>query len=156
MWLLPGNSFLAKGCRESPVNRKRLFAATAVAALLLGGAGALADPPGDRGHGQDKAREDGGQDRGNRDGYGDARGNNPKDQGRHDNGRHRGWEKQAYRRGERLPERYSSSEYYVTDYQRYHLREPERGYRWVRDDDDGQFILVAVATGIITDIILGH
>jgi Ni/Co efflux regulator RcnB len=137
------------------MNRKRLFAATAAVALLLVSVGALADPPGDRGHGHDKAWADGGQDRGDYDGYGDARGNNPKDQGRHDNGRHRGWEKQGYRRGERLPARYSSTEYYVTDYQRYDLREPERGYRWVRDDD-GQFVLVAVATGIITDIILGH
>lgn len=138
------------------MNRKRLFVATtAIALLLLTSAGALADPPTDRGHGHDKGA-DGGQDRGDRDGYGDTRGNNPKDEGRHDNGRHRGWEKQAYRRGERLPERYSSREYYVTDYQRYHLREPERGYRWVRDDDTGQFILVAIATGIITDIILGH
>jgi Ni/Co efflux regulator RcnB len=138
------------------MNRKLLLVVTTAVTLLLVSVAAMADPPSDRGHGHDKAWADGGQDRGDRDGHGDARGNNPKDQGRHDNGRHRGWEKQAYRRGERLPERYSSSEYYVTDYQRYHLREPERGYRWVRDDDDGQFILVAVATGIITDIILGH
>lgn len=34
------------------------------------------------------------------------------------------------------------------------LREPPRGYHWVRDDDDGQFLLVAVATGIIADIVL--
>ena len=137
------------------MNRKRLFAVTTAVALLLVSAGALADRPSDPGHGHDKVRADSGQDRDDRDDYGDARGNNPKDEGRHDNGRHRGWEKQAYRRGERLPERYSSREYYVTDYQRYHLREPERGYHWVRDED-GQFILVAVATGIITDIILGH
>lgn len=137
---------------------KRPFLVIATATLLLASAGAFADPPGGRGHGHghDRGWVDNGPDRGDRDGYDEVRGNNPKDQGRHDNGRHRGWEKHAFRRGERLPERYySSREYYVTDYRRYHLREPERGYRWVRDDD-GQLILIAVATGIIADIVLGH
>jgi len=75
---------------------------------------------------------------------------------RHANGRHRGWEKHAYRRGERLPDRYYTHTYYVTDYERYHLRRPERGYRYVRDDE-GQIFLTAVATGLIVDIVVnGH
>ncbi|MEV8520269.1 RcnB family protein [Dyella marensis] len=87
---------------------------------------------------------------------GNDRGHNPKDEGRHDNGRHRGWEKHAYRRGERLPDRYYTHTYYVTDYERYHLRRPERGYRYVRDDE-GQIFLTAVATGLIVDIVVnGH
>lgn len=47
--------------------------------------------------------------------------------------------------------------YYVpyADYGRYHLRNPDRGYRWVRDDR-GNFLLVAAATGIITSILMGH
>ena len=43
--------------------------------------------------------------------------------------------------------------YYVTDYEHYHLRRPERGYRYVRDDD-GQIFLTAVATGLIVDIVV--
>ena len=83
----------------------------------------------------------------------DGPGNNPKAHGRHDNGQHHGWEKQAYRRGERLPDRYYAREYYVTDYERYHLRRPEPGYRYIRGDD-GQIFLTAAATGLIVDILL--
>ena len=82
-------------------------------------------------------------------------GHNPKDEGRHDNGKHRGWEKQAYRRGDRLPDRYYERTYYVTDYERYHLRQPEPGYRYIRGDD-GEIFLTAVATGLIVDIVLNH
>ena len=140
------------------MNRKLPFLAIATAALLLGSAGAFAGSAGDQqqGHGHDKGSTDNGQDSGDHDGYDEGHGNNPKDQGKHDNGHHGGWDKHAYRRGERLPEHYySSREYYVTDYQRYNLREPERGYQWVRDDN-GQLILIALATGLITDIVLGH
>lgn len=85
----------------------------------------------------------------------DGPGNNPKAQGRHDNGKHHGWEKQAYRRGERLPDRFYTRDYYVTDYERYHLRRPEPGYRYIRSDD-GQIFLTAVATGLIVDIMLNQ
>lgn len=45
--------------------------------------------------------------------------------------------------------------YVVHDYYDYGLRPPPRGYYW-RRSDAGDFLLVAVATGIITDLILGH
>ncbi|GAB3097417.1 RcnB family protein [Lysobacter terrae] len=60
-----------------------------------------------------------------------------------------------YRRGERIEVVYMEPRYYVDDYEYYHLRQPPRGHRWVRDED-GRFILVAVATGIIADILLHH
>jgi Ni/Co efflux regulator RcnB len=41
------------------------------------------------------------------------------------------------------------------DYPRYHLAPPPRGHRWVRMDD-GRMILIAVATGIIADVLLHH
>lgn len=139
------------------MGRMHLLIFAATSALALGSMGALADPPGDQGHGRghDKSWTDNGPDQSDRYGDDQGRGNNPKDQGRHDNGKHRGWEKQSYRRGERLPDRYRAEDYYVTDYHRYHLRAPERGYRWVRDDD-GQLILIAIATGVIADIVLGN
>jgi Ni/Co efflux regulator RcnB len=55
-------------------------------------------------------------------------------------------------RGDRLPA-YYGSRYYVRDYRYYHLRPPPRGYRWVRDDR-GDFLLAAIATGIIADVII--
>lgn len=72
----------------------------------------------------------------------------------HDHGRHVGWDRH-YRRGEYLPERYRVREYYVDDYASYHLYAPPRGYVWVRGDD-GQFVLVALATGLIVQELLGH
>ena len=36
-----------------------------------------------------------------------------------------------------------------------HLTAPPPGHRWVRYPD-GRYLLVAVATGIIADILLGH
>jgi Ni/Co efflux regulator RcnB len=73
----------------------------------------------------------------------------------HDNDKHNGWEKQAYRRGDRLPDRYYSNRYYVTDYKRYDVPPPRPGYRWVRDDD-GRMVMIAISTGLIADIVLGH
>lgn len=131
---------------------KPLAVVSATIALLLAGQGAAIAAP-QNGHGHGKDRTDDGQDWNDRDDG--VRGNNPKDQGRHDNGKHKGWQKQAYRRGERLPDRYYSRTYYITDYERYHVRRPDPGYRWVRDDD-GQLVMIAIATGLIVDIALGN
>lgn len=49
--------------------------------------------------------------------------------------------------------RYYGPTYIVRDYPTYRLRPPPRGYHWVRADD-GQYLLVAIATGIILDIAL--
>ncbi len=43
--------------------------------------------------------------------------------------------------------------YVVNDYGYYGLRQPPRGYYW-RRDDRGEFLLVAIATGIIADLVL--
>lgn len=43
----------------------------------------------------------------------------------------------------------------VDRYPDYHLRRPPPGYHWVRDDR-GNFLMVAIATGIIADILLNH
>ncbi len=41
------------------------------------------------------------------------------------------------------------------DYRRYDLYAPRDGYRWVRDDA-GHYLLVALATGIISDVLYRH
>lgn len=48
--------------------------------------------------------------------------------------------------------RYAGPVYVVRDYRHYRLRPPPRGYRWVRADND--YLLVAIATGIILDVAL--
>lgn len=53
-----------------------------------------------------------------------------------------------WRRGHR----YQGPTYVVRDYGYYRLRQPPRGYHWVRANND--YLLVAVATGIILDIAL--
>ena len=40
----------------------------------------------------------------------------------------------------------------VPDYRRYDLYAPRNGYRWVRDDG-GHYLLVSIASGIISDIL---
>lgn len=71
--------------------------------------------------------------------------------GMHDRGRHEGW----YKRGGHVPQEYRSGRYVVNDWHSEHLRQPPRGYHWVRSDN-GDFLLVAVATGVITDLLLHH
>jgi Ni/Co efflux regulator RcnB len=70
--------------------------------------------------------------------------------GDHPPGKHRGWHK-----GEKIDVVYLQPRYYVEDYRVVHLAPPPPGHRWIRDPD-GRYILVAVATGIIADILLHH
>jgi Ni/Co efflux regulator RcnB len=42
----------------------------------------------------------------------------------------------------------------VRDYRRYRLAPPPRGYHWVKADND--YLLVGVATGLISSIIAGN
>ncbi len=129
---------------------KRFFS-LAIAAVLLGGSAlALASPQDGHGHGRGHGNGNGNGNSQQWDDDGPGRGHNPKNEGRHDNGRHLGW----YKRGERLPDRYYSRTYYITDYERYHLRRPEPGYRWVRADE-GQFYLTLISSGVVIDIATG-
>lgn len=45
--------------------------------------------------------------------------------------------------------------YVINDYGHYGLHHPPRGYHW-RRSDAGDFLMVAIATGIIADIVLGR
>ncbi|MGC1550505.1 MAG: RcnB family protein [Rhodanobacter sp.] len=73
--------------------------------------------------------------------------------GMYDQGRHEGW----YKKGGRIPQSYRSSRYVVgaQDWKRYRLKAPPRGYQYVRSDN-GDFLLTAIATGVITSIILAN
>lgn len=59
-----------------------------------------------------------------------------------------------YRRGEVLPWQYRQRPYYVNDWRAYPgLYAPPYGYQWVQDDT-GDFILVALATGLIANLLI--
>ena len=63
-------------------------------------------------------------------------------------------EYRAWHRGERLPPEYNSRYYVVDDWRGHHLQRPPSGYHWVQSGSD--YLLVAIATGIIASVILGQ
>ena len=77
---------------------------------------------------------------------------------RHDNGRHRGWGQDynggdhQWRRGERMGYNDWRGAQHV-DYRQHHLRRPPHGYEW-RQSSNGNYILAAVASGLIASIIM--
>jgi Ni/Co efflux regulator RcnB len=58
------------------------------------------------------------------------------------------------RRGGHLPSRYRSHQYVVDNWRDHHLRPPPRGYHWVQTG--GDYVLAAIATGVIADLIINH
>lgn len=61
---------------------------------------------------------------------------------------------QQWRRGDRLPH-YARQHYRAVDWRRERLRQPPRGYHYVRDDR-GELLLVGIATGVILSILLSN
>ncbi|PXA83868.1 hypothetical protein DMC25_17410 [Caulobacter sp. D4A] len=122
---------------------KRLII-TAVAASLLAGTAlsgtAMAQPRHDDRYEQQRAYEQGRKDQ--------AR------QERRDDRRDDRREARRWAKGQRLDARYRGDGYYVKDYRRHGLRQPPRGYRWQRVND--QYVLAAVATGLIASVIIAN
>ena len=110
---------------------KALILAIATSALVAGGAGPTyaQDQHGDQGRGQHQGGE-----------------------------QHRGWGRDQggghhWRQGERMGYNDWSGAQPV-DYRQHHLRTPPRGYEWRQSN--GQYILAAVATGLVASIILNN
>lgn len=57
-------------------------------------------------------------------------------------------------RGDRLDSDYRHHNYVVDDWRSHRLSPPPRGYHWVQTG--GDYVLVAVATGVIIQILLSH
>jgi Ni/Co efflux regulator RcnB len=87
------------------------------------------------------------------------------DRGNRNNGnynyRERGYDRHGYpgeyrtwQRGQYLPPEYRSRYYVVDDWRGHHLRRPPAGYYWVQSG--GDYLLVAIATGIIASVILNQ
>lgn len=148
-----------------------LAAATLIAPLAIPTV-AAADPPRhydrDRDHWRDRDND------GDRGGWRDRRDDRRRDRARWDRNEHNGYNYngrwyygpppagyygyepgyRAWRRGDRLPAYYRDS-YREVDWRYNHLRPPPRGYHWVRDDR-GEYLLVALTTGIILGAILNN
>ncbi|BCF94684.1 MULTISPECIES: RcnB family protein [Paraburkholderia] len=60
---------------------------------------------------------------------------------------HRDWH-----RGDRLPPDYRGPQYVVDDWRGHDLQPPPSGYQWVQVN--GDFVLAAIATGVISSILL--
>lgn len=61
---------------------------------------------------------------------------------------------QRFHRGDQLPAEYRGRQYVVDDWRGHHLRSPPRGYHWVQNGAD--YMLVAVATGLIAEVLLNQ
>jgi Ni/Co efflux regulator RcnB len=59
-----------------------------------------------------------------------------------------------FHRGGRLPNEYRNRQYVVDDWREHHLSAPPRGYHWVQTGAD--YVLVAIATGVIAQLLLGQ
>ena len=59
-----------------------------------------------------------------------------------------------FHRGARLPMAYRNRQYVVNDWRGHHLSPPPRGHQWVQTGAD--YVLVAIATGLIVQVLLNH
>ena len=59
-----------------------------------------------------------------------------------------------WRRGGHIPDQYRSRQYVVEDWRSHRLNAPPRGYQWVQVG--GDYVLVAIATGIIAQLLLNQ
>lgn len=138
----------------------RLIASTLMAGLIAASAvaPAFADPPRgrhDRGRGHDRDWND----RDYRDGYKDGRRDDRRYDRRYerrdDRWGGRGWydsrgEHRSWARGDYFRYRPSYSNYVVVnDYHRYRLPPPRYGQHYYRDNDTGEILLIAAATGLV-------
>ncbi len=60
----------------------------------------------------------------------------------------------SYYQGDRLPLQYRSRQYVVNDWRGHHLNAPPRGYHWVQSG--GDYLLVAITTGVILQLLLSN
>ena len=58
------------------------------------------------------------------------------------------------RTGHAIPRYYNNRQYVVNDWSGHRLYTPPRGHHWIQVD--GDYVLVAAATGIIAHILMGH
>ncbi|MGK3144373.1 RcnB family protein [Pantoea sp. C2G6] len=92
--------------------------------------------------------------------------NHPRDNHRHDEDKNRhdrerrsdrdhfAWQGHDFRRGHPIPQEYRGDRYRVANWHERGLPEPPRGEHWA--NIDGNYVLIAAATGVITSLVLGN
>ena len=149
------------------MNSKRVISAILAISLSTGGI-AFAQGNGDRNDSNDRGRNEqmrrGEMQRGNmqrgqaQDRGGNQRGQNDRYQGsmqRDGRNDERGaGPSHQFHKGERLPLENRNRQYVVDDWRSHRLSAPPRGYHWVQTG--GDYVLVAIATGIIMQLFLNH
>lgn len=151
---------LPKG-QGTSMNKQALLSAV-MAVLLATGGTALAQGKGDRGERGDRDDRGRGEqsqrgeqrDRRDHDGRQDNR-RDPPGRGNYERRDERGaGPGHNYYRGGRLPAEYRHRQYVVDDWRGHNLSAPPRGYHWVQTG--GDYVLIAIASGIIAQILLGN
>ena len=136
------------------LKRRLLLSSAAASALALCSVPVLADPRGHehgRGPGHGPGRGPAHPGRPPKHHAGPPR-HVPPGHAKHHRGRGAGPDRRFYR-GDRLPSHYRTR-HVVQDWRRYRLQQPPRGYQWVQLGAD--FVLIAVATGLIAQIVLSN
>ncbi|MGJ7557374.1 RcnB family protein [Variovorax sp. RB2P76] len=141
-------------------NSKSMAVAAAALAMCMAAGSAFAQDrrfdgrPGPGGDGRDGRFEQRGP-------HGDHRGGPPGYRGNQDFRDGRQFDRRGFpqphaewRRGGRVPPEYRGRNYVVQDWRSYRLQQPPRGYQWV--GVGGDFVLAAIATGVIANIIAGQ
>jgi len=125
--------------------KTKLIASTLLAISIAASGSAMAQ------HGNDR------NDRNDRNDHAQQR----DDDGRHDDARkfkrdnsRGGGPRHDLRRGQKLSQEYRDNRYVVNDWKARHLNAPPRGQHWVRTGND--YVLAAIATGVITQILLSN
>jgi Ni/Co efflux regulator RcnB len=128
----------------------------AIAAASLG-MGSLSFAQG-RGNDRDNNRQGYQQRDNDRQGYqnrdNDRRGNGVGNRGGRDDQFAYGARGPEWRRGGHVPQQYRGHQYVVNDWRGHHLSAPPRGHQWVQVG--GDYVLVAIATGIIAQLLLNQ
>jgi Ni/Co efflux regulator RcnB len=135
--------------------------ASAVIALTLAASGSAMAQRGDRGndhndrndHGQQQAQQHNDGPRG--DDHRNDNNNRMYDARNFRRDDHRGGgPRHDLRRGQRLSQEYRDNRYVVNDWRARRLSAPPRGQHWVQAGND--YVLAAIATGVITQILLSN
>lgn len=105
--------------------------------------------PDSRGPDQNRDHDNSRHDRGN---HRPDQNNNRRDRDARNDRDHFAWQGHDFRRGHPVPPAYRGDQYRVADWHERGLREPPRGYHWA--NIDGNYVLIAAATGVITALVL--
>ena len=138
--------------------KKKMIARAMIALMFAASVPAIAQ---DRGYRDDRAqerREYRNEQREERRDYRDDRREarrDYRDDRRDDRARNRGaGPRHDLYRGQRLPSNYHNRQYVVDNWRSHRLSAPPRGHHWVQVGND--YVLAAIATGLIANVFLGN